>query len=466
MGFVDPTQRAEGDSGDWINEPVETRHKELLVHTLRPYNAEPPNHALCHMITPETLHYRRTHTPVPLFSDIETEARVTIGFEEDVAAGTAVSFSQPEIAAKFGETADIACTLMCSGNRRSEYNNPEDGETMGLPWRNGSISTARWQGCYLREVFASLGFTAENTLDRGYNFVTLKGSEDYHISVPLDIVFSRTGDVTMAWKMNGQVLPRDHGYPLRMIVPGYVGARAVKWLAKVIISKEQTDGMHQRGIAYKQLAPNIKAISAVTKQYIEDLPPIDHVPVLSAICYPEPDQTVSPGQKITLKGYGYSGAGLAIIRVDVSVDGGKTWSQAEAIKRADATQKPRSKRAWAWSQWEATVTIPKETPIGSTIKIVSKAVDDQYNQQPNDPKSIWNLRGILNTAWGNVTVKVGSAGPPVSPEAASGDGSLANVGMKLEGTHQCKHCRQKFCTEKALNLHWKFIHDPNRLMEE
>jgi sulfite oxidase len=350
---------------------------------------------------------------------------------------------------------------MCTGNRRSEFNTEKDGETMGLKWKNGSISTALWTGCSLTDVMNKAGVT-EEAEDKGYHFVTFYGIEDYHISVPIR-KFQRDNDCTLAWLMNGEPLPRDHGYPLRVIIPGFVGARSVKWIDRIIVTKEETMGTHQRGIAYKQLAPNKKSLGAVSKEYIESLPPIDHVPITSAITMPEPGTSVTPGQTLNLAGYAYAGAGLAVIRVDVSVDGGATWDQAD-LQRADASQGPRSSRAWAWVQWRYTAKVPDNAP--ENFKVFAKAVDDQYNQQPHDPSPIWNLRGILNTSWGQVQLKVAKDGVEITDEAKSGDGTLVNVGVKLGGSFECQHCRQTFASDRALGLHFKFIHDPNRHQED
>jgi sulfite oxidase len=357
---------------------------------------------------------------------------------------------------------DMAVTLMCTGNRRSEFNTEKEGETMGLPWKNGSISTARWSGCSLLQVMKDAGIDWD-LYDKGFRFLTLYGVEDYHISVPLRKALDREGDCMLAWKMNGEELPRDHGYPLRVLIPGFVGARSVKWIGRIVAMKNECEGMHQLGIAYKQLAPNQKLLSSVSREHIESLPPIDHVPVTSAITCPNPGTTVAPGQSLDLQGYAYSGAGLCVIRVDVSVDGGETWDQA-TLERPDDTQFSRSGRAWAWVQWKMTVTIPK-TAKGA-FSIVCKAVDDQYNQQPHASSAIWNLRGILNTSWGQVPVVCGEQGMQISAAARSGDGTTVNVGIKMSGTHSCSECRQKFDTEKARDLHWKFIHDPNRHQED
>merc|ERR1719461_1009398 len=228
---------------------------------------------------------------------------------------------------------------------------------MGLPWRNGSISTARWYGALLPDVLKAAGIDPDEAKAKGYRFLTFWGLEDYHVSIPLRKAFDPEGDCTLAWRMNGEPLPRDHGFPLRVIVPGFVGARSVKWLDRIVVQKNEVDGMHQTGIAYKQLGPNQKLLSEVPKEHIQALPPIDHVPIMSAITAPEPGATVSRGDTLNLAGYAYSGAGLAVIRVDVSIDGGKTWDQAD-MKRSDASQGIRSGRAWAWVQWTLTTKVP------------------------------------------------------------------------------------------------------------
>jgi sulfite oxidase len=451
---VDATQRAEGDAKDWVNEPLEERHASLTAHTVRPFNAEPPNSALKSMITPKGQHYRRQHTPVPVVD--EKTYSVSIGVEGKELQQYFLAEVQ-----KFAEQ-EMVVTLMCTGNRRSEFNTEKDGETMGLPWKNGSISTARWTGCSLRDVLEDAGIDGR-TYSKGYRFLTMYGLEDYHVSVPLKKVLDEEGDCMLAWKMNGETLPRDHGYPLRVIIPGFVGARSVKWIDRIVVTTKECDGMHQTGIAYKQLGPNVKSLGAVTKAYIEALPPIDHVPITSAITSPEPDATVAPGEELTITGYAYSGAGLAVIRVDITIDEGATWAQAE-ITRASEVQYVRSGRAWAWVQWKHTITVPSDAK--GSLKIACKGVDDQYNQQPHEAASIWNLRGILNTSWGRVEAKIGQKGLEITDAAKSGDGSVDNVGIKMTGEFQCDVCRQRFDTELAKKLHWKFIHDPNRHQED
>merc|ERR1719502_297870 len=246
------------------------------------------------MITAKGLHYRRQHTPVPVVD--EQAYRVNIGME----GGDMKQFSLVDLCNGYKEK-ELVVTFMCTGNRRSEFNTEKDGETMGLPWKNGSISTARWSGCSLTEVMKSAGIDA-SAQDQGYHFLTFYGLEKYHVSIPISKLFQRNGDCSLVWKMNGETLPRDHGFPLRVIIPGFVGARSVKWIDKIVVTKHECDGMHQTGIAYKQLGPNKKALASVSKGYIESLPPIDHVPVTSAVTAPEPGSSVRPGEVLNLTG--------------------------------------------------------------------------------------------------------------------------------------------------------------------
>ena len=243
MPFHDPTQQAEGKAARWVNEPVHERHPDLKRHTKRPFNAEPSNLALRSMYTPKGQHYRRTHAPVPLVDD--DAYRLSVEIEGDSALTQKVSLSEIY---KFPQR-EISCTMMCTGNRRGEYN--QFGQTAGLPWKNGSISTAKWRGCFLRDVLSAAGISRSLCSAQGLRFVTFWGLEDYHVSIPLEKALDEDGDVLLAFGMNGERILRDHGAPLRAIVPGYVGARSVKWLDRVVVMRDPVEGMHQTGIAVR-----------------------------------------------------------------------------------------------------------------------------------------------------------------------------------------------------------------------
>lgn len=128
----------------------------------------------------------------------------------------------------------------------------------------------------------------------------------------------------------------------------------------------------------------------------------------SAITYPPPNtEIVADGPAaLTVKGYAYSGGGRGIVRVDVSIDGGKTWKTATLDPNAGA-QQPLD-RAWAWTFWECDFDVP-EQQAGSTLQVVCKATDASYNVQPDSVEGVWNLRGINNNAWHRVQLAAVSA---------------------------------------------------------
>lgn len=194
--------------------------------------------------------------------------------------------------------------------------------------------------------------------------------------------------------MNGQPLSRDHGFPLRVIVPGVAGCRSVKWLSKIIASNEESWSFWQRN-DYKVFSPNVDWDNVEW----DSSPAIQNLPVTSAICSPAHGSTIDDDE-VMVKGYAWSGGGNGIIRVDVSSDNGETWHTAELKKRAGE----ESGRAWAWALWEAEVPVPKGHK--GELKIVAKATDESCNTQPERADAVWNLRGVACNTWATVVVNV------------------------------------------------------------
>ena len=218
-------------------------------------------------------------------------------------------------------------------------------------------------------------------------------------SIPIEKALSQYGDVLLAYEMNGVPLPIEHGFPVRVVVPGVVGVRNVKWLRKITTSAEEADGPWQRGIAYKGFAPGIKDFKGID---VEKVQSIQEQPVTSVIVAPQSKQVVEVGSTIELKGFAFSGGGRGIVRVDVSTDGGRTWHVAKLGAGAD--QHPT--KAWAWTFWEAEVPVPppRDRVSHDTLRLCCKAVDSSYNVQPEQPEPIWNIRGLNNNAWHTIDI--------------------------------------------------------------
>ncbi len=207
------------------------------------------------------------------------------------------------------------------------------------------------------------------------------------------------GDVILAYEMNGVPLSRDHGYPLRVIVPGVVGARNVKWLGRIVISTTESDSHWQKG-DYKGFSPSTNWDNVDFSKS----PAIQNMPVTSSICSPLSGDSVKVvNGLVTVKGYAWSGGGNKIVRVDITGDGGKTWQTAELEQENNDLSTVSIGRHWSWTLWTAQIPVKKGT---SNIEIWSKAVDSSYNVQPESFENIWNLRGMLSNAYSRVKVKV------------------------------------------------------------
>ena len=137
---------------------------------------------------------------------------------------------------------------------------------------------------------------------------------------------------------------------------------------------------------------------------MEKIPSLQEQSVQSAIASPSPLTQIESGEPVTVKGYAYSGGGRGIVRVDVSIDGGRTWKTATLL---EGSKQPLD-RAWAWTLWECDFDVSEEL-VGQTLQIVSKATDASYNVQPDSVEGIWNLRGINNNAWHRVPIHVVAA---------------------------------------------------------
>jgi sulfite oxidase len=261
--------------------------------------------------------------------------------------------------------------------------------TNGSSWQVSAISNAKWTGIKLRDLLLDAGISEEDY--SGYKHIHFVGVDGMEASIPIKKAMSRDGDCLLAYAINDEPLPVQHGYPLRAIVPGHAGVRNVKWVNKIRLSKEEAHGPWQRGMAYKGFGPSVKSLEGID---VENIPSLQEQPVQSAITSPSPGSTLTAGDIHTVRGYSYSGGGRGIVRVDVSVDGGKTWQTAKLLEGSD---QPLD-RAWAWTFWDCDVEIP-ESSVGQQAEVICKATDASYNVQPDSIRGIWNLRGINNNSW-------------------------------------------------------------------
>lgn len=401
IGLVDPRDLVDGKvPQDAIEDPFKNdpkRDERLVTHTDRPCNAETPEQLLETYITPNNLFYVRNHFWVP--DTKGDEHRLTVEMDD----GEVVVYTVEELKRRF-KPHTVTAILQCSGNRRSHMTK-EAFRTNGLQWSIGAIGNAEWTGVRLRDVLKDAGLDVDNPPE-DVKHAVFQGAEAYGASIPIDKATDRRGDVLLAYEMNGEPLPHDHGYPLRVIVPGNVAARSVKWLNKVSLSEEESTSQWQRR-DYKCFGPNEgskpdwdRAVSIQEMPVQSAITSIRNINCLGEMSAEDHKMLQVFGLEedcVKVEGYAYSGGGRKIVRVDVSADNGHTWNQAELLEAS-----PRGSRSWSWQRWRFGISQGK---VGSWFLV--KAVDDSYNSQSQDYMSQYNYRGNLTSAWHRVPYKRG-----------------------------------------------------------
>ncbi|KAK2055169.1 hypothetical protein LY76DRAFT_637968 [Colletotrichum caudatum] len=407
IGFVDSNDLVDGKpASQEIEDPFKhdpVRDPRLITLTPKPRNAETPPEGLADSyLTPNGLFYVRNHMWVPQVDDISD---YTLKIE--LLDGSVKEYTIDDLKTKF-KPATVVAVLQCSGNRRSDMTRNAR-KTNGLQWNVGAISCAEWQGAKLSDVLADAGLPVQQAMtgDSEAKHVQFSALEAYGASIPIESALDPRGDVLLAYSMNGKPLPRDHGYPLRALVPGHVAARSVKWLSHITISDEESHSQWQRK-DYKCFGPN------ETSPDWDRAAPIQEMPITSAITTVslgdwrtakkdmESGLKKDGGREASLRGYAYSGGGRRIVRVDVSLDNGSTWDQAELLDEHEAAPSKAGHRSWAWKRWRYKGVIPLGEPGDGDKRcstLLVKATDEAYNSQPESYEAIYNQRGNLANAW-------------------------------------------------------------------
>lgn len=277
------------------------------------------------LITPNQLHYVRNHGPVPHLL-WETHAL-------DVQNGTLV-LSMDDLEDGF-ESINIAVALACDGNRRKELNMIR--RSKGFNWGAAAVSCAFWKGPLLRDVLLAAGFEDPNPRpEQRQRWVHFEGADElsegkYATSIPYAYAMDPENDVILAYEMNNVRLPPDHGYPLRLIIPGYIGGRCVKWLKRIWVSDKENDSHYH--IWDNRVLPSF--ILDMDSEFSHVMFPhpstaCNEQNLNSIIVKPGHGETISlsdikKGQSYRIAGFAYDGGGHEVQRVEVSLDGGQSW---------------------------------------------------------------------------------------------------------------------------------------------
>jgi DMSO/TMAO reductase YedYZ molybdopterin-dependent catalytic subunit len=304
-------------------------------------------------LTPVSRFFVRNHTATPAI-DPSTYRLSLSG--SGLRAGP-VSFSLADLHAMPART--ITAAIECAGNGRAFFGEVQKTPITGTQWRLGAIGVARWRGVPLAEVLdrAGLGRHAVDVMAQGLDAeVVAGGAGQGHVRRPLAIG-KALDDALLAYEMNGADLPPDHGAPLRLVVPGWVGVASTKWVGSIEVSRTPLSSFWSTA-QYRMAGP----------QYRADAPALTTQPVKSAFELAE-GATLGAGRRTRLTGRSWSGR-APIAKVEVSTDGGSSW-HAAAVHGAD--------RPHAWQQWSFDWT-PRR-PGNRTL--IARATDRHGEVQPD-----------------------------------------------------------------------------------
>jgi DMSO/TMAO reductase YedYZ molybdopterin-dependent catalytic subunit len=351
-----------------VAEPGEGISTEELQLAAR--NHGMPLEALRLDVTPPGMHYLLTHYDIPIIDPDKFRLVVDGLVDRALTLDLDAIRSRPKVTA--------VVTLECAGNGRARLLP----RPVSQPWLVEAVGTSRWTGTPLAPLLREAGvneravdivFTgADHGIERGVE-------QDYQRS--LSVSEATRDDVLLAYEMNGAPLPPQHGYPVRLVVPGWYGMAHVKWLTRISAVDEPFDGYQMRAYRLRQ-EPD---------QTGEPLTRIEPRALLVPPGFPDfmsRTRVLSAGQT-TVEGRAWSGW-APISGVDVSVDGGETWTGA----RLDPATDPWGWTRWTWS-WEATV--------GSYV-LSARAADSSGRSQPVDQP--WNRGGFANNLIQRVPVTV------------------------------------------------------------
>jgi len=383
---------------DWV-----PRSKHMIRLTGKhPFNCEAEIGMLMDQgfFTPPALHYIRNHGYA--MKDISWDTHT---FTINGCVTNPLTISMDQLAAM--PSVSLPVTLVCAGNRRKEQNMTK--QTIGFSWGPCGVSTHMWTGVRLRDLLLQAGVDLSRA-----KYVSMVGAETlpkgpYGTSIPISLAMDEFAEVLVAYENNGMRLTPDHGFPVRVIIPGWIGGRMVKWLKEITVSETPSDNYYHF-FDNRILPPQVDSERANAEgwwykpEYM-----FNELNINSAMASPNHDErmdlSATPADgKYTMRGYAYSGGGRNVTRVEVSFDGGKTWDLCDVDRPEEKfSHTPKYDRYYCWVLWTYTVPAYKfmECAMGPG-EVMCRAWDCSNNTQP--AHLTWNLMGMGNNPYFRVRI--------------------------------------------------------------
>jgi len=349
----------------------------MILKNITPPLAESPLDQIDGLVTPNYLHFVRNH-----YNGFPTIDQGTWKLTVSGVVARPLELSLTELRGL--PTKTLTMVLECAGNTRGRF----VPVTEGTQWGNGAASVAEYTGVPVADVMKLAGIK-ESAVD--LVFASLDSGK---VTRGLNKQKALDPDTMLVWAMNGEPLPIEHGFPIRVIVPGWIGVAHIKWLGSIEALDKPYDGFYN------------------TRQYVylkqgqeSGGTPMTTLPIKSVLARPRPGTEVPVGPT-TLSGFAWSG-GEKITKVEVSTDGGATYKDArieEPVLR------------WSWVRWQFTVDAPP-----GTLSVATRATDAAGNVQPRTVE--WNRFGYGYNAIQSWQLGVGQPLSPVASVTTSATGT-------------------------------------------
>jgi DMSO/TMAO reductase YedYZ molybdopterin-dependent catalytic subunit len=325
----------------------------LRVFARSPFVAGTPLERLEGYLTPNHLFFVRSHFDIPAIQSTDWSLTVDGAVERPLT----LSFDDLR---RLPSRSQLTL-VECAGNGRGGFSPPAD----GTQWDTSAVGTAEWTGVPVAAVLERAGLRP-NAVD-----VVFHGGDNRTFQRGLRRTHALEPEVLLAYAMNGEPLPPEHGFPLRLVVPGWIGVASVKWLTRIEAVTEPFEGFYQRQRYVIEHA-----------NQVGEPQPATWLPVRAVIARPVHEGAVQAGPSV-ISGFAYSGQGH-ITSVEVSTDGGQRWQPAELA--------PPFER-WAWTRWQ----FPWDAAPGRHT-LIARATDEAGNTQPDRVE--WNRLGYgYNVPW-------------------------------------------------------------------
>ncbi|BGP16636.1 hypothetical protein JCM10213v2_004638 [Rhodosporidiobolus nylandii] len=412
--------QTKGTPDEWI-----PRDEALVRLTGKwPFNVEAPLPDLWNagFLTPTRLFYVRNHGVVPKVTQ-EEAASWTLEISGLVNRPCTLTLADLIDPAKF-QTVTLPVTLVCAGNRRKEQN--VVAKSLGFSWGPAGLSTALFTGVYLADVLDYVQPRSEGSFGqpdfRRPEHVIFEGAEDlpngkYGTSQRLRWARQKEKGMMLAWAMNGEALEPDHGFPLRLVVPGQIGGRSVKWLKKIEISDKESQH-HLHFWDNKVLPMTLTAEQARNERdwWYDPKYIINDLNVNAAVARPAHDEKIpipaDPAATYCVSGYVYAGGGRRVTRVETTLDDGKTWQLADIEYPEDKyRQTPFEGKVWGkvdmlerdecycWAFWKIEIPLSK---LKESACLAMRAMDESLHVMPST--MYWNPTGMMNNVYFRVAL--------------------------------------------------------------